>query len=128
EGGGGGGGGGATAGRKKKKNVPVIGFLAHVDPSPESPGAGVKPIVHRNWKGEDIVLPDDPTAVLKLSENPALKEQIGNDVITASGKTLLGADNKAGVAEIVVAAGYLMAHPEIPHGAVRIGFTPAEEV
>ena len=112
----------------RKKNVPVIGFLAHVDTSPESPGAGVKPIVHRKWQGQDIVLPDDPTAVLRRSEIPALEEQIGNDIITASGKTLLGADNKAGVAEIVAAAEYLMAHPEIPHGAVRIGFTPDEEV
>jgi len=112
----------------RKKNVPVIGFVAHVDTSPESPGAGVKPIVHRGWQGVDIVLPDDPTAVLKLSENPALKEQIGNDIITASGTTLLGADDKAGVAEIVAAAEYLAAHPEIPHGVVRIGFTPDEEV
>ena len=112
----------------RKKNVPVIGFVAHVDTSPESPGAGVKPIVHRGWQGADIVLPDDPTAVLKLSENPALKEQIGNDIITASGTTLLGADDKAGVAEIVAAAEYLVAHPEIPHGTVRIAFTPDEEV
>ncbi len=112
----------------RKKNVPVIGFVAHVDTSPESPGAGVKPIVHRRWQGEDIVLPDDPTAVLRLADNPALKEQIGNDIITASGTTLLGADDKAGVAEIVAAAEYLAAHPEIPHGTVRIAFTPDEEV
>src|SRR5436309_2111041 len=112
----------------RKKNVPVIGFVAHVDTSPESPGAGVKPIVHRRWQGEDIMLPDDPTAVLRLAENPALKEQIGNDIITASGTTLLGADDKAGVAEIVAAAEYLVAHPEIPHGTVRIAFTPDEEV
>ncbi len=112
----------------RKKNVPVIGLVAHVDTSPESPGAGVKPIVHRRWQGEDIVLPDDPTAVLRLAENPALKEQIGNDIITASGTTLLGADDKAGVAEIVAAAEYLAAHPEIPHGTVRIAFTPDEEV
>ncbi len=112
----------------RKKNVPVIGFVAHVDTSPESPGAGVKPIVHRHWQGGDIVLPDDPTAVLRLAENPSLEEQIGNDIITASGTTLLGADDKAGVAEIVAAAEYLVAHPEIPHGVVRIGFTPDEEV
>ena len=112
----------------RRKNVPVIGFVAHVDTSPESPGAGVKPIVHRRWQGEDIMLPDDPTAVLRLAENPALKEQIGNDIITASGTTLLGADDKAGVAEIVAAAEYLVAHPEIPHGTVRIAFTPDEEV
>lgn len=111
-----------------KKNVPVVGFIAHVDTSPEMPGAGVKPIVHKNYKGQDIVLPEDPSAVLRLSENPHLKEQIGNDIITASGKTLLGADNKAGVAEIVGAAEYLVAHPEIRHGAIRIAFTPDEEI
>jgi tripeptide aminopeptidase len=112
----------------KKPNVPVIGFIAHVDTSPEVSGANVKPIVHKNWRGQDIVLPDDPTVVLKRSENPALEEQIGNDIVTASGTTLLGADNKAGVAEIVAAAEYLIQHPEIPHGAVRVGFTPDEEV
>jgi len=112
----------------RKKNVPVIGFVAHVDTSPESSGAGVKPIVHRGWQGEDIVLPDDPTAVLRLAENPALKEQIGNDIITASGTTLLGADDKAGVAEIVAAAEYLAADAEIRHGTVRIAVAPDEEV
>ena len=112
----------------KKKNVPVVGFVAHVDTSPEVSGADVKPIVHRNWNGQDIVLPDDPGVVLRTSDIPALREQIGNDIITASGTTLLGADNKAGVAEIVAAAEHLMAHPEIPHGRVRIGFTPDEEV
>ena len=112
----------------RKKNVPVIGFLAHVDTSPEQSGAGVKPIVHKGWRGQDIVLPDDPKAVLKLAENSELKEQIGNDIITASGTTLLGADNKAGVAEVVAAAEFLMAHPEIPHGTVKVGFTPDEEI
>jgi tripeptide aminopeptidase len=111
-----------------KPAVPVIGFVAHVDTSPEASGAGVKPIVHANWQGQDLVLPDDPTAVLRLADNPGLGEQIGNDIITASGTTLLGADNKAGVAEIVAAAEYLVAHPEIRHGAIRIGFTPDEEV
>ncbi len=111
-----------------KPDVPVIGFIAHVDTSPEASGANVKPIVHRDWQGQDIVLPDDPTAILRLSENPTLREQIGNDIITASGTTLLGADNKAGVAEIMAAAEYLMAHPEISHGPIRIGFTPDEEV
>jgi tripeptide aminopeptidase len=111
-----------------KGNVPVIGFIAHVDTSPEESGAGVKPIVHARWQGEDIVLPDDPTLVLRLAEIPALREQIGHDIITASGTTLLGADNKAGVAEIVAAAEYLMKHPEIAHGAVRVGFTPDEEI
>jgi tripeptide aminopeptidase len=112
----------------QKKKIPVVGFIAHVDTSPEVSGAGVKPIVHRNWRGQDIVLPDDPRAVLRPSDNPALREQIGNDIITASGTTLLGADNKAGVAEIVAAAEYLVKHPEIEHGPVRIAFTPDEEV
>jgi tripeptide aminopeptidase len=111
-----------------KPDVPVIGFIAHVDTSPELSGAGVKPIVHRDYRGQDLVLPDDPAAVIRLADNPALGEQLGHDIITASGTTLLGADNKAGVAEIVGAAEYLMRHPEVPHGAVRIGFTPDEEV
>jgi tripeptide aminopeptidase len=111
-----------------KANVPVIGFIAHVDTSPEMPGAAVKPIVHRGYDGADIVLPDDSSAVLRLADNPRLAEQIGNDIVTASGTTLLGADDKAGVAEIVTAAAYLVDHPEIPHGAVRIAFTPDEEV
>ena len=105
----------------KKAGVPVIGFIAHVDTSPEMTGAGVRPIVHRGYDGRDLVLPDDPTAVLRLADNPALAEQIGHDIVTASGTTLLGADNKAGVAEIVTAAAYLIAHPEIPHGPIRIG-------
>lgn len=112
----------------KKQNVPVIGIIAHVDTSPEMSGAGVKPIVHKGYQGQDIVLPDDPTAVLRPSEIPYLKERTGDDIITASGTTLLGADNKSGVAEIVAAAEYLMAHPEIPHGTIRIAFTPDEEV
>jgi tripeptide aminopeptidase len=111
-----------------KPDVPVIGLIAHVDTSPENPGAGVKPIVHRAWSGGDIRFPDDPELVLRPADNPAMKEQVGNDIITASGTTLLGADNKAGVAEIVAAAEYLVAHPEIPHGAIRVGFTPDEEV
>jgi tripeptide aminopeptidase len=111
-----------------KTGVPVIGLIAHVDTSPEMSGAGVKPIVHRNYQGQDLVLPDDPTAVLRPSDSPYLGERIGDDIITASGTTLLGADNKAGVAEIVAAAEYLIAHPEIPHGTIRVGFTPDEEV
>lgn len=112
----------------QKKDVPVIGFIAHVDTSPEMSGAGVKPLIHQNYQGQDIVLPDDPSAVLRPSELPYLKERVGDDIITASGTTLLGADNKAGVAEIMAAAEYLMAHPEIPHGTIRVGFTPDEEV
>ena len=109
-------------------DVPTIGFIAHVDTSPEMSGAHVMPIVHREYDGRDLVLPDDPTAVLRLADNPPLTEQIGHDIVTASGTTLLGADNKAGVAEIVTAAAYLVAHPEIPHGPVRIAFTPDEEI
>jgi tripeptide aminopeptidase len=111
-----------------KAGVPAIGFIAHVDTSPEMSGANVKPIVHQKYDGRDLVLPDDPSAVLRLSENPALKDQHGHDIVTASGTTLLGADNKAGVAEIVSAAAFLVAHPEIPHGTVRIAFTPDEEI
>jgi tripeptide aminopeptidase len=111
-----------------KTGVPTIGFIAHVDTSPEMPGANVKPIVHRQYDGRDLVLPDDPSAVLRLQDNPALAEQIGQDIVTASGTTLLGADNKAGVAEIVTAAAHLIRHPEIRHGTVRVAFTPDEEV
>ena len=114
----------ATVDRK----VPVIGFIAHVDTSPEMPGAGVKPIVHRAWDGRDIVLPDDPSAVLRGADLPELAAQLGHDIVTASGTTLLGADDKAGVAAIMAAAAHLVAHPEIPHGAIRIAFTPDEEI
>jgi tripeptide aminopeptidase len=112
----------------RKPNVPVIGFIAHVDTAPDASGAGVKPIVHTAWSGQDIVLPDDPSVVLRVKDIPALSRQIGNDIVTASGTTLLGADDKAGVAEIMAAAEFLLKHPEILHGSVRIGFTPDEEV
>jgi tripeptide aminopeptidase len=111
-----------------KHNVPVIGFLAHVDTSPEMSGKDVKAIIHENYQGQDLVLPDDPSAVISFAGNPHLAGQIGNDIITASGTTLLGADNKAGVAEIMAAVEYLLMHPEIPHGPIRVGFTPDEEV
>lgn len=111
-----------------KRNVPTVGFIAHVDTSPEMSGAAVKPIVHRDYRGGDIALPDDPDAVLRVEDSPYLRECIGHDIVTASGTTLLGADNKAGVAEIVTAAEYLVAHPEIPHGTIRVAFTPDEEV
>ena len=111
-----------------KQGVPAIGFIAHVDTSPEMPGAGVRPIVHANYDGRDLVLPDDPSARLRLADTPALADQLGHDIVTASGTTLLGADDKAGVAEIVTAAEYLIGHPEIPHGTVRIAFTPDEEI
>ncbi len=118
----------ATVPATSDKDVPAIGFISHVDTSPEMSGAGVKPIVHENYQGQDLKLPDDPSATIRMADNPELKEQIGNDIITASGTTLLGADNKAGVAEIMGAAEYLVAHPEIPHGPIRIGFTPDEEI
>jgi tripeptide aminopeptidase len=111
-----------------KPDVPAVGFIAHVDTSPEMSGAGVRPIVHRSYDGSDVVLPDDPEAVLRVIDSPYLGECIGHDIVTASGLTLLGADNKSGVAEIMTAAEYLLAHPEIPHGAIRIAFTPDEEV
>jgi tripeptide aminopeptidase len=111
-----------------KADVPVIGFLAHVDTSPEMSGSGVKAIFHRNYDGRDLVFPDDPAAAISLADNPHLENQMNNDIITASGTTLLGADNKAGVAEIMGAVEYLLAHPEIPHGPIRVGFTPDEEV
>jgi len=111
-----------------KAGVPTIGFVAHVDTSPEMPGAGVKPIVHRTYDGRDLVLPDDPAAVLRVAEIPELATAIGEDIVTASGTTLLGGDDKAGVAAIVSAAAYLMAHPEIPHGPIRVAFTPDEEI
>lgn len=109
-------------------DVPTIGFLAHVDTSPEMPGANVKPLVHSNYDGRDLALPDDRTMVLRLADNPELEPQIGNDIVTASGLTLLGADDKAGVAAIMAAAEYLLAHPEIPRGPVRVAFTPDEEI
>jgi tripeptide aminopeptidase len=118
----------ATVPPTSRKRVPAIGFIAHVDTSPELSGANVRPIVHRTYDGRDLVLPDDPTAVLRMADCPPLAERVGDDIVTASGTTLLGADNKAGVAEIVTAAEYLIAHPEIPHGPIKIAFTPDEEV
>jgi len=108
--------------------IPTIGFVAHVDTSPEMSGTNVTPIVHERWDGRDIVLPHDPSAVLRAAEQPDLAAQIGHDIVTASGLTLLGADDKAGVAAIVEAAAQLTARPEIPHGRIRICFTPDEEI
>ena len=118
----------ATVPPTTARQIPVIGFLAHVDTSPEMPGRDVVPIVHRHYDGGDIVLPDDPTAVLRAADDPALAARIGDDIVTASGLTLLGADDKAGVAAIMAAVEHLVRHPEIPHGAIRICFTPDEEV
>jgi len=111
-----------------KKDVPVICFCSHIDTSPDVSGANVKPLVHRNWDGSDIILPDDPQQVIRMTDHPDLIDQIGHDIITASGTTLLGADNKAGVAEIMAAAQYLMENPHIKHGTIKLLFTPDEEV
>jgi tripeptide aminopeptidase len=112
----------------EKTNVPTICFCSHVDTSPDVTGAGVKPIIYTQWDGSDIVLPDDSAQVIRVADHPDLREQLGNDIITASGTTLLGADNKAGVAEIMDAAYYLVSHPEVKHGKIRLLFTPDEEV
>ncbi len=111
-----------------KPNLPVICFCAHVDTAPDCSGTDVKPILHQNYNGADIVLPDDPTQVITMADHPYLKEMLGADIITASGKTLLGADDKAGVTIIMELAKYLMEHPDIQHGPVKILFTPDEEV
>lgn len=110
------------------KNVPVICYCSHMDTAPDCSGTNVKPLIHYNYQGQDIPLPNDPTQVLRFDKHPDLKNQIGHDIITASGKTLLGADDKAGVAEIMDAAYQLMKHPEIKHGPIRILFTPDEEI
>jgi tripeptide aminopeptidase len=108
--------------------VPGLCFCAHMDTSPDCSGENVKPIVHPFYHGQDLVLPDDPSVIIRLSDHPDLAEQIGNDIITASGTTLLGADNKAGVAEIMDLAAFYAAHPDVPHGPITILFTPDEEV
>lgn len=118
----------ATIPSNTDKDVPVICFCSHVDTSPDCSGTGVKPLLHANYQGQDLVLPDDPQVVIKYSEHPDLAEQIGNDIITASGTTLLGADDKAGIAEIMEAARILIENPHIEHGTVKILFTPDEEI
>ena len=118
----------ATIPSNTNKEVPVICFCAHVDTAPDCSGTGVKPIVHRNYQGQDIVLPDDSSQVLRLSEYPYLQTQMGNDIITASGLTLLGSDDKAGVAEIMDLANFLMKNKDVKHGTIKILFTPDEEV
>lgn len=110
------------------KKVPVICFCSHMDTSPESSGANVNPVIHKNYQGGDIVLPADKSQVLKPEEHPELKNNIGCDIITSDGTTLLGADNKAGLAEIMDAVNYLITHPEIKHGTIKILFTPDEEI
>lgn len=112
----------------EKNNVPVICFCSHVDTAPDCSGTNVKPILHSNYNGSDIVLPDDNTQVLKMSVSPYLKNHVGSDIITASGLTLLGADDKSGVAVIMQAAQYLISNPSIKHGVIKVMFTPDEEV
>ncbi|MBU3663136.1 MAG: peptidase T [Bacteroidetes bacterium] len=109
-------------------DLPVICFCAHVDTAPDCSGTNVKPILHKAWDGSDLVLPDDPQVVVSKNNHPYLNQRIGDDIITASGLTLLGADDKAGVAIIMDLARYLMQHPEVAHGKIRILFTPDEEI
>jgi tripeptide aminopeptidase len=111
-----------------KENIPVICFCSHVDTAPDCSGTDVKPILHKNYDGKDIVLPDDNTQVLKLSKSSYLKEHIRHDIITASGLTLLGADDKSGVAAIMQAAVFFTKNPTVKHGDIKIVFTPDEEV
>lgn len=118
----------ATIPSNTDKQVPVLCFCSHVDTAPDCSGTGVKPILHENYDGKDIALPEDTSQVLSVNEFAYLKEHIGDSIITASGNTLLGADDKAGVAEIMDLANFLMTHPEVRHGNIRILFTPDEEV
>jgi tripeptide aminopeptidase len=118
----------ATIPANTAKHVPVICFCSHMDTSPDCTGRDVKPQIVRNYRGGDIVLPGDPTQIIRAAEHPALADQIGNDIITTDGTTLLGADNKAGLAEIMDAAHFLVSHPQIKHGTVKILFTPDEEI
>lgn len=111
-----------------KENVPVICFCSHVDTAPDCSGTGVRPIVHTNYDGKEIILPDDNSQILSPATHPYLKEKIGTDIITASGNTLLGSDDKSGVAAIMQAAKYLVQHAEIKHGDIKLLFTPDEEI
>lgn len=118
----------ATISSNTNKKIPAICFCAHVDTAPDASGTGVKPILHKAYNGNDITLPDDPSQVLRKKDFPYLEKLMGHDIITASGTTLLGSDDKAGVAEIMDAANFLMTHPEVKHGDIKILFTPDEEV
>ena len=110
-----------------RAGVPRVAWFAHVDTAPELPG-GAMPIVHRKYAGKPIVLPDDPGQQLTVDTTPHLREKIGQDIVTASGTTLLGADDKSGVAVVIGAVRHLLLHPEIPHGVIRVCFNPDEEV
>jgi tripeptide aminopeptidase len=118
----------ATIPSNVQKTVPAVGFIAHVDTSPEVSGANVKPQIITNYKGGDIILHGDTTAIIRESENPTLKSAVGKMIVTSDGTTLLGADDKAGLAIIMTAVQSLMNNPKIMHGEIKIGFTPDEEV
>jgi tripeptide aminopeptidase len=118
----------ATISSNTDKKVPVICFCAHIDTAPDCSGTGVKPILHKNYDGADIILPDDNAQVISIKDHPYLEEKMGEDIITASGITLLGADDKAGLAIIMDLVNYLQGHPEVKHGAIKILFTPDEEI
>ena len=118
----------ATIPATTEKRVPVVCFCSHMDTSPDCSGANVRPQLVKNYRGGDIVLPADPSQVIRAAEHPALDRQIGHDIITTDGTTLLGADNKAGIAEIMDAAHFLMKNPHVKHGTIKILFTPDEEI
>ena len=118
----------ATIPANTAKKVPVVCFCSHMDTSPDCTGKNVKPQIVRNYRGGDIALPDDPAQVIRVAEHPELHNQIGNDIITTDGTTLLGADNKAGLAEIMDAAHFLLNNPQVKHGTIKILFTPDEEI
>jgi tripeptide aminopeptidase len=118
----------ATIPANTDKKVPVICFCSHMDTSPDCTGRNVKPQIVRNYQGGDIILPGDPSQIIRAAEHPALKDQIGHDIVTTDGTTLLGADNKAGVAEIMDAAQFLVRNPQVKHGTIKILFTPDEEI
>ena len=118
----------ATVPSERARTTPVLGLLAHVDTSPAVSGAGVKPTIHKSYKGGDITLPGDPTQVLTVAQNPALEAMIGDDIITTDGTTLLGSDDKAGVAAIMTLTDTLLRNPQIPHGTIKVGFTADEEI
>jgi tripeptide aminopeptidase len=118
----------ATIPANTHKQVPVICFCSHMDTSPDCTGKDVKPQIVRNYRGGDVVLAADPTQIIRAVDHPALADQIGNDIVTTDGTTLLGADNKAGVAEIMDAAHFLTSNPHIKHGTIKVLFTPDEEI
>src|SRR4051794_22674001 len=118
----------ATIPANTDKRVPVICFCSHMDTSPDCTGKDVKPQIVKDYRGGDIALPADRAQVIRIADNPALKDQIGNDIITTDGTTLLGADNKAGLAEIMDAAHFLVNNPQVKHGIIKLLFTPDEEI